>query len=154
MADVYYPHDYLPLPLQDGYGFKPVSPMQRTDLISGRARQRRKYTSTPTNASVKWIFKTDPQAQVFEAWFRDALDDGVSWFMMKLQTPVGVKFYRCRFTDIYEGPALVGGKYWQYSASVELWERPLPPVGWGHYPGLLAGSSMIDIAINQEWPKA
>lgn len=24
MADIYYPHDYLPVPLYDGYGFKPV----------------------------------------------------------------------------------------------------------------------------------
>ena len=53
MADIAYPHDYLPMPLQDGYGFKPVSPLQRTETTSGRARQRRKYTSTPTVAIVE-----------------------------------------------------------------------------------------------------
>lgn len=154
MADIYYPHDYLPLPLQDGYGLQPVSPLRRTQLTSGRARQRRLYTSTPSEVSVKWLFTSDSQAQVFEAWFRDALGDGVKWFMMKLQTPVGVKFYKCRFTDIYQGGTLTGSLYWQFSATLELWERPLPPAGWGNYPELLAGSSLIDIAINQEWPKA
>ena len=154
MADIYYPHDYLPLPLQDGYGFRAVSPLMRTEMTSGRARQRRKYTSTPTQASVRWIFKTDAQSQVFEAWFRDALADGASWFLMKLQTPVGVRFYKCRFTDIYEGPTLVSPKYWQFSATLELWERTLPPPGWGNFPELLAGSSIIDIAVNQEWPRA
>jgi len=154
MADIYYPHQYLPLPQQDGYAFQPVSPLRRTDLTSGRARQRRLYTSTPTQASVTWLFTTDPQCQVFESWFRDALTDGASWFYMRLQTPVGTKDYKCRFTDIYQGPTLVAPIYWQYTATLELWERPLPPVGWGNYPELLIGSDIIDIAINKEWPQA
>lgn len=69
MADIIYPDDYLPMPLMDGYGFKPISPLKRTEMTSGRARQRRLYTSTPTQASVKWIFQTDALAQVFEAFF-------------------------------------------------------------------------------------
>ena len=122
-------------------------------MTSGRARQRRRYTSTPTQASVKWIFQTDALAQVFEAFFRDALKDGQSWFYLRLQTPIGVKPYKARFIDIYEGPTLVAPKYWQYSATLELWERPLPPAGWGNYPEWLAGQSLLDIALNKEWPK-
>jgi hypothetical protein len=57
MADIIYPDEYLPMPLMDGYGFKPISPLLRTEMTSGRAQQRRRYTSTPTQASVKWIFK-------------------------------------------------------------------------------------------------
>ncbi len=52
MTDIYYPHDSLPMPLQEGYGFQPVSPLKRTQLTTGRARQRRAYTSTPTQASI------------------------------------------------------------------------------------------------------
>lgn len=102
MADIIYPDEYLPMPLMDGYGFKPISPLLRTEMTSGRARQRRRYTSTPTHASVKWIFQTDALAQVFEAFFRDALKDGQSWFYLRLQTPIGVKPYKARFIDIYE----------------------------------------------------
>jgi hypothetical protein len=51
--------------------------------------------------------ETDAQAQLFEAWYREAITDGVDWFFMKLQTPLGVQFYKCRFTDIYQGPTLV-----------------------------------------------
>nr|EKW5807788.1 hypothetical protein [Klebsiella pneumoniae] len=51
------------------------------------------------------------------------------------------------------GPTLVAPKYWQYSATLELWERPLPPSGWGNYPEWLAGQSLLDIALNREWPK-
>lgn len=52
MADIIYPDEYLPMPLMDGYGFKPISPLLRTEMTSGRARQRRRYTSRPTQASV------------------------------------------------------------------------------------------------------
>ncbi len=153
MADIYYPHDYLPLPLMEGYGFKPVSPLLRTEMTSGRARQRRQYISTPTQATVKWTFKTDSESQLFEAWFRDALTDGVAWFNMKLHTPRGLEFYKCRFTDIYEGPTLIAPKYFQFSATLELWERPILPAGWGEFPDLVVNSNIIDLALNREWPQ-
>lgn len=154
MTDIFYPHDYLPLPLMEGYGLKPISPLLRTQLVSGRARQRRQYTSTPTQATVKWTFKTDGESQLFEAWFRDALKDGVAWFNMKLHTPMGLEFYKCRFTDIYEGPTLIPPKYFQFSATLELWERPLLPPGWGEFPDFVVNSSILDIAVNREWPEA
>jgi len=155
VSDIFYPHDYLPRPLQEGYGFKPVSPLQRTDTTSGRSRQRRKYTSTPTVATINWTFTKNNQAQLFEAWFRDVLLDGANWFYMRLQTPLGCdQLFKCRFVDIYEGPTLVSPKYWRYSAQVELWERPLLPPGWGNFPELVAGSDIIDIALNREWPEA
>lgn len=155
MADIFYPHDYLPVPLKDeGYGFKPTSPFLRTQMTSGRERQRRLYTSVPTKTDVKWLFKTDGQAQAFEAFFRDTLTDGAAWFYMKLKTPVGIRPYKCRFVDIYEGPTLVNLKHWQFDATLELWERPLPVPGWGNFPEFLAGQSIIDLALNREWPKA
>ncbi|ENN8392412.1 hypothetical protein AB6V67_11845 [Serratia marcescens] len=152
-SNIDYPHQYLPLPLQDGYGLKPISPLLRTPMVSGRARQRRRYISTPTETPVSWLM-SDVQGQTFEAWYRDAISDGAAWFNMTLRTPIGIKPYVCRFTDIYEGPVLVGGKYWQYSATLELWERPLPPPGWGNFPEFLAGQSIIDLAINREWPES
>lgn len=154
MADIYYPHDYLPLPQQDGYGFKPVSPLLRTDMTSGRARQRRRFTSTPTQANVTWFMETDVQGMIFEGWYRDTINDGASWFLMRLQTPVGISLYKCRFTDIYNGPTLVPPIYWQYTATLELWERAAVPSPWGNYPEQIAGSDLIDIAINREWPKS
>ncbi|OIX96207.1 hypothetical protein BFS14_01720 [Serratia fonticola] len=155
MADIYYPHDYLPMPQQGGYAFQAVNPLISTELVSGRRRQRRRFTSTPTDAQVAWFMETDAQGQVFEAWFRDALTDGASWFYMRLQTPIGVKFYKCRFRGaIYEGPTLVPPGYWRYSATLELWERPLPPPGWGNFPQFLAGQNIIDVALNREWPDA
>lgn len=149
-----YPHEYLNLPTQDGYGFQPTSPLLRSQLTSGRARQRRLYTSVPTQAKVIWLFDNDPQCQLFESWYRDVISDGVDWFNMKLRTPLGVEIYVCRFTDIYEGPTLQGGKYWQYSATLELWVRPILPPGWGEFPDMILNQSIIDKAMNREWPES
>lgn len=107
----------------------------------------------PTDNTVVWQFKTDAQAQAFEAWYRDVLTDGVAWFYMKCKTPVGLKFFKCRFVGIYKGPTFIKPGLWRYSATVELRERPLAPVGWGKYPEWIVGSSLLDIALNREWPK-
>lgn len=148
-----YPHDYLPLAQRTGLGYQPVSPLLRTELTSGRARQRRKYTSTPTQAGVTWIFN-DQQSQLFEAWFRDTLTDGVSWFNMRIRAAIGLDDYACRFTDIYQGPTLVALGYWQFTATLELWERPILPPGWGDFPDFVINQSIIDLALNREWPEA
>lgn len=154
MIEIYYPHDFLPVPLQDGLAYKPVSPLLRTSLTSGRTRQRRLYVSVPTQASVKWFFKKPIHAQVFEAWYRDQLNDGTAWFYMKLKTPLGVEQYKCRFADIYDGPALLAGKFWQFTATLELWERPVLSPGWGEFPDYIVNSSIIDLALNREWTEA
>jgi len=148
-----FPHEYLPMPQRPGIGYKPVSPLRRTQLTSGRARQRRLYTSTPTEVGVTWIFN-DQQSQLFESWFRDVISDGAAWFNMRIRAPGGVDDYACRFTDIYQGPTLIGFQRWQFSATLELWERPILPPGWGEFPDFIVNQNIIDLAMNQEWPEA
>jgi len=122
-------------------------------MTSGRTRQRRKYTSVPTEAGVSWVF-SDAESQLFEAWFRDAITDGAAWFNMRMRTPMGVGDYVCRFKDIYDGPVLYALGYWKFTATLELWERPILPPGWGNFPEFIAGQSIIDYALNKEWPEA
>lgn len=35
MSDIYYPHDYIPGPTYDNYGFESTDPMVRTDRVGG-----------------------------------------------------------------------------------------------------------------------
>lgn len=35
MSDIYYPHDYIPGPTYDNYGFESTDPMIRTDRVGG-----------------------------------------------------------------------------------------------------------------------
>ncbi len=102
---IFYPSDYLPGPLKDSFGLKPVSPLKSTDMVTGRRRQRRAYTSVPTNTDIAWIFN-DAQAQAFEAWFRDVLTDGSARFNMPLLTPVGLKITSAVLTISMKGPRL------------------------------------------------
>ncbi|HHL8026086.1 TPA: hypothetical protein ACQ713_004668, partial [Escherichia coli] len=109
--------------------------------------------SVPTEAAVSWVF-SDVQAQLFEAWFRDVITDGAAWFNMRMRTPLGVGDYVCRFKDIYDGPVLYALGHWKFTATLELWERPILPPGWGNFPELVVGQSIIDYALNKEWPEA
>lgn len=147
---VVYPKS-LPMPLREGYGFTPVSPIRRSQKVSGRSVQRRLYRSVPTVASVRWIF-SDAQALAFEAWFEEQLGSGSRWFECPLKVPGGIRPYKARFVDIYEGPNLVGLSSWSFSAELELWERPIIKGEWGNFPDLIAGAPVIDSAVNQQLP--
>ena len=152
MALVSWP-EQLPLPEQSGYAIQHVSPLQRTTMVSGRARQRRVYTSVPSNVAVQW-FLTEQQAQLFEAFFRYAITDGADWFLLPLKTPMFTGDYECRFTGIYEGPVLVAYDKWTVSATIEIKERQTLNAGFAYAPQYIFDSSIIDVALNDLWPAA
>lgn len=140
----------LPLPLRSGYGFEPTNNIIRTDMESGRARQRIAFTKVPTASSLSWIFDAT-QAQLFEAWAIQVAK--AQWFTMTLKTPLGLLEYEVRFTESPTGPVLVGVDGWQYSAKVELKERPVLEDGWVEYlPEYVLLADIFDLAVNREWP--
>ena len=143
----------LPLPEQSGYAIQHVSPLQRTTMVSGRARQRRVYTSVPSMVAVQW-FLTEQQAQLFEAFFRYAITDGADWFLLPMKTPMFTGDYECRFTGIYDGPTLTTYDKWTVSATIEIKERQTLNAGFACVPQYVIDSSIIDIAVNQLWPAA
>lgn len=152
-TDINYPSG-LPWPVREGYDINSVQPFRRTQLASGRARQRRTFVSVPSMFNVTWIFNGDGQVAAFEAWFRDVVQDGAAWFNAPLKTPIGEQMYVCRFTEMYRGPTLVGLCAWRVSAVLELWERALLPPGWGEMPEFVINADIFDIAMNKEWPEA
>ena len=141
----------LPRGLRGGRSMQLVNPLQRTELSSGRARQRRRFTSVPETVQVAWLFN-DLQGQAFEAWWRDTLVDGALWFECPLDTPLGYRLYTARFTSVYSGPSPVGPTLWSYSAELELLERAVAPMGEGLFPDDILYSDIFDLTINREWP--
>ena len=145
--------EQLPLPEQSGYAIQHVSPLQRTEMVSGRARQRRVYTSVPSMVAVQF-FCTELQAQVFELFFRFGITDGADWFMCTLKTPLGLMPYECRFNGIYEGPVLTSFNKWTFSGTLEIRERQtLSSDELFDIQGIF-DSEIFDITINQKWPLA
>lgn len=158
MAAIDFPAD-LPRPSVEGHGIQHTSPFVRTEMVSGRARQRRAFASGPSMVpSMSWVF-TSVEAQLFEAWFRDQINDGVDWFNCKLRTPLdqgaadGVGDYEVRFTQMYSVQQY-GPLCWKISAAVEINSRPVIAPGWSEFPDFILGGSIIDQAINREWPEA
>lgn len=144
----------LPCALHSGYGLNHVSPLMRVDLESGRARQRRRFTSVPSMADVSWVM-TPVQAMIFEAFFKYDLSDGADWFEMPLATPLGVTTYECRFAGMYSGPSLIGNLNWTFTARLEIRERPVIPQDWYEIlPDYILGMDIFDLAMNREWPEA
>jgi hypothetical protein len=151
MQTIKYPSS-LPTPLRLGYGMNHASPMMRTELQSGRARQRRTYTSVPTIVDVSWLM-SKAQAQIFEAWFKFTVMDGAEWFDCKLRTPLGLGEYYCRFAEMYSGPELVGIEMWKFTAKLEIKDRQTLNADWSILPTFIDGMDIFDLAMNREWPE-
>lgn len=120
---IQYPAE-LPLPLQEGYGLSTVDPMRATPMITGRSRYRRVTSNPPTSAQFTFNFSQE-EAALFEGWYTWALNLGVEWFEMQLQTPLGLKTYQAHFKGIYQGPDLTQITRWRYSAVLQLKDRPV-----------------------------
>ena len=73
----------LPYPTVQGYAIKPGEAIVRTEMEAGPARQRRRYTQTPSRITVKWIFNLE-QFAVFEAWYKYYAQEGGEWFYITL----------------------------------------------------------------------
>lgn len=154
MATKDYP-SYLPKPLRDNYDIQHVSPFARTTMATGRARQRRTFTSVPSAVTVNW-YMDGAKAQLFEAWFKYEITDGAEWFNIDLKTPVGnFAPYECRFMEMYNGPTIDDANNWRFSAQLEIRERPVLTQEWWLYgQEFIQGASIIDVALNSKWPEA
>lgn len=142
----------LPRPLREDYGFTPTSGLIRTQMQSGRSRQRRQFASVPTSTPVSWLFDAT-QAQLFESWYEEVLQGGSQWFEMEFKTPQGIMPYRARFVEGYTGPTMVTVSHWRFRAVLELFERPILKGGWAVYlPKFILSMAVFDQAMNREWP--
>lgn len=149
-TDIYYPSQ-LPNPLREGHSLKPVSPFSRTDLASGRARQRVEFENVPIYGTWEFLFN-NAQAQLFESWFAGKISNGTDWFNIPRKTPFGMRMLVCRFAGMYSGPTLTGVSMWRYSCPLEIYDRELLPAEWVDFPQFITGMDIIDVALNKEWP--
>lgn len=152
-TDIDWP-DNLACVLREGYNINHVSPLMRTDLVSGRARQRRLFTSVPSVVDVQFMMNSS-EAAYFEVWFKATLMDGARWFNIPiLKTPIGNGPFVARFIDIYQGPTLqpTSVDHWRFTAQLELWERPVLPDDWADFPDFILMANIIDVAMNRNWP--
>ncbi len=153
MADIDYPSS-LPRPSRSNYQFQHVSPFARTNMSTGRARQRRTFQSVPSVTELQFTM-SQTQAQIFEAWFAYEISDGGDWFNIDLKTPLDeIDSYECRFIEMYNGPSLFGLNQWQFTAQVELRERAIFDRDfYENGSQYILDASIVDTAMNVLWPE-
>jgi hypothetical protein len=140
----------LPCPLRENYAFTPVSNIRRTQMDSGRARQRIEFRNVPTMVSLRWVMNPQ-QAMLFEAWAAQVA--GAGWFTLNVLTPLGFEDQEVRFTETPVGGELTGKFLWKYQVNCEVRNRPLLDPGWAELlPDYILNPEIFDYAMNQEWP--
>ncbi len=112
----------LPYPTVEGYSIRPDEAIIRTDMESGPARQRRRYTQTPSKIAVKWIMNPE-QFCLFEAWYKYQAKEGAEWFVISLLGGIGLTKQDARFTQQFEA-SLIAGRLWQITSELEIRDRP------------------------------
>lgn len=139
----------LPLAQRDGYAFKSVNNINRTDMQSGRPRQRIEFENVPDMLQLKWNL-TSAQASLFAIWARSIV--GAGWFKMRIVTPLGFDDVEMRFTARIDGPELVGRYAWVYTGQCEIRNMPQLEDDWILLPDYILYSDIFDYAMNREWP--
>lgn len=109
--------------LMDGYSIQPDVTFVRTDLEAGAARVRRRFTSSPTRATVRWLWSTT-QFAVFEYWWQNVGTSGAGWFNGRVANGQGVSECELRFLQPWRAE-MAAGALWRVSADVEIRARPL-----------------------------
>ena len=150
----------LPLPEREGYGFTQISPVAGTKMVTGRSRRRRIWRSTPARVTVSWLMD-GPEAEMFMGWFEHAIN-AVDWFLCPIKIPRGLELTKSQFTDIYQGPVLVGVDMWRFTAVIELFKLPI--ISEAELTDLLAGMdigvmnaqlrSLLERWYTKSWPGA
>ena len=118
---VKYPKD-LKLPLVSSHRLSQNSNLLRTDMASGRARQRKRFQSVPTTMGATWKLNKH-QAQILEGFVTHGVNDAVNWFLMPVRTPQGLIEHEVRFKQSPLESASFNGGFWNYSANIEIKKR-------------------------------
>lgn len=110
----------LPVPNISGYKLTPEQAFSRTDMQSGAARQRKRFTDAPAYVTADWRF-TPVQMAIFKTFFKTTINQGTDWFTCPLDAGIGISNYDTRFIGKppYDAQPLPGMN-WEVSAQLEV----------------------------------
>jgi len=112
----------LPAPLVSGYSYSQKAAVARTEMDSGIARNRRRFSRAPAQINLKWLL-TGPELAVFEYFWHVEVLDGAAWFETIASSGTGPQSLRVRcVSDGYTANAVDG--HWEVSIQAEALEIP------------------------------
>ena len=81
MAAIDYPDTLLPGPLVKGSGHVETDRLLRTEMDTGYAVVRKRFTRVPVDFTVQLLL-SQGQLGFFQSWFAGTIDYGASWFKL------------------------------------------------------------------------
>lgn len=110
----------LPAPLTENYGVDATDTTVRTDMDSGPARVRRRFTAAPDMLTATWRL-SEAQMAIFRTFFEDDIDHGAAWFDMPVKDgrTEGGETQEVRFSAPWRA-SYIGGYGWTISATIEV----------------------------------
>ena len=143
MATPRYPAD---LPGVATHILTPTDQLLRSDNDSGPESLRRRSVQPSANAQISFRYSKE-EYSLFKAWWTDVLLFGHRWFLIRIPSAGGITWHYVRFTDRYRSK-LVGHRYWDVSASIELRERAFAPVDLDY--AIILSSNLYPVHIVDE----
>lgn len=123
MATPAYPST-LPAPVVPRYTIKHGEAINRTNMDSGPARQRRLFTQVPSQIILTWIMNQD-EHQLFQGWYKHQAKEGASYFTINLLSGNGILPHTARFRG---QPSVVLTSQNTVSITATLEVRELPTI--------------------------
>lgn len=112
-----YPSTWLPAPTVT-FGHRGQAASARTEMDTGRVRQRQRFSRVHTSISAEWEL-TDEQLAIFKGFYEHTTSGGTAFFDMELPLGDGLATYSVRFVGV---PSFqhYGVLYWRATATLEL----------------------------------
>ena len=108
----------FPSPTISSYSIAPEDSIAKTQMDSGTARQRQRFTSVPHMVNARWIM-SDTIFGLFQSWYLHKAKQGAEWILINLQTGLGFLENTARFTSSYDAKTL-GNDLWEVNAKLEV----------------------------------
>lgn len=148
--------DILPSPQISTNELKHVSPFSRSQMISGRTRQRKEFDKTISNTVFSFVFSA-ADVLVFEEWYENSINSGQDWFTIKRLTAGGIQDVQARFTSMYQGanPMSLNG-FWSVSFNAEIRDYFVLDGDWWKFPEWVIDdcgnkNCILDCVVNYLW---
>lgn len=108
----------LPKPSISGYGGEVEQGVIRTNMDSGRPRQRQRFTSGWRPITAQWKF-SDEEYGMFQAFVKYKINGGNDFFDIELPLGDGMNTYSVRFVGGKYGYKYEAHMYWIVTANLE-----------------------------------
>ena len=106
-----------------GYNLRPDESIARTQMESGVARQRRRFTQAPTQVNVHWIM-SQSIFSLFESWYVFKAKAGAEWINVPLSNGQGSTTNQVRFIEPYSAEPF-SHDLWRVNALFEVREMAI-----------------------------